>query len=221
MTRASSYWMSAFVLIASAIVATAWLYPQLPDRLPTHWNIQGKADAWGPKSSAWIIPGVMVGLLGLFRIVPRLGPRSKAIDPHGSAYLTVMLTGVALMGAIHALMLRAAFVPWFDIVRAMVACLMPGLALIGTVMGRIKPNLYMGIRTTWTLANDRVWAETHRIGGRWLVGAGIFGCLAALSPLPIWVAPLPLVLAIVRPILFSFRLYKQMERAGTLNEATA
>ncbi len=40
----------------------------------------------------------------------------------------------------------------------------------------------MGIRTPWTLDNERVWRATHRVGGRTFVAAGIIVMLSALLP---------------------------------------
>ena len=36
------YWIVALIIVAASIAAPAWLYPSLPDRIPTHWNIQGR-----------------------------------------------------------------------------------------------------------------------------------------------------------------------------------
>jgi uncharacterized membrane protein len=35
------YWIIAVVLTLAAWGLSACLYPSLPDRVPTHWNIQG------------------------------------------------------------------------------------------------------------------------------------------------------------------------------------
>ena len=32
----------------------------------------------------------------------------------------------------------------------------------------------------WTLADERVWKKTHRIGGRWFVAVGVLNMLTAL-----------------------------------------
>lgn len=40
-------------------------YPQLPDRIPTHFNFAGDPDAWGSKSTIWLLVGIMVLLYAL------------------------------------------------------------------------------------------------------------------------------------------------------------
>ena len=69
------------------------------------------------------------------------------------------------------------------------------LVVIGSVMGKIRPNWFVGVRTPWTLTSKRSWLKTHRLGG-WLFmiwgliqipvglllpGARIFTLVAALA----------------------------------------
>lgn len=45
-----------------AVVFTAVIYPDLPDTVPSHFDFSGEADAYGSKSSIWMMP-VLMGLL--------------------------------------------------------------------------------------------------------------------------------------------------------------
>jgi uncharacterized membrane protein len=68
-----------------------------------------------------------------------------------------------------------------------------------------------GIRTPWTLSNDRVWERTHRIGGVLFVIAGIVLILGALffpgagTSLVVGVA----VAASVIPLVYSYFAWRQ------------
>ena len=88
MTRA--YWIVGFLLVAAAIVAPALLYPSLPDRIPSHWNIEGKVDGYGGKWTLFAFPGVMVGMLVLFYFLPALSPQHFEVDTFRSTYLYIM-----------------------------------------------------------------------------------------------------------------------------------
>ena len=61
--------------------------------------------------------------------------------------------------------------------------LLPMIAL-GNVMGKVRPNYFVGIRTPWTLASARSWEKTHRVGGRLFVVAGIALALASIIGRP-------------------------------------
>lgn len=216
-----TYWACAIVLVAAAFAATAGSIPSLPDRVPMHWNLRGEVDGWGSRASAWIMPGVMLGMLGLFAILPALSPRPFDLGKSRSVYLFVMVLMIALVGYIHALMLWAALRPRLDVSRALVGGVMLMLALMGNVMGKIKRNLYMGVRTPWTLASERVWSDTHRVAAWWLVGAGLVGFIACLAGLPVWVPLIPLVAAILWTCVFSYLRYKELERRGELPDEAA
>jgi uncharacterized membrane protein len=55
------------------------------------------------------------------------------------------------------------------------------LVAIGNVLPRARPNWWFGIRTPWTLSNDRVWERTHRIGGYVLMAVGALAILASIA----------------------------------------
>src|SRR6185437_15445048 len=71
--------------------------------------------------------------------------------------------------------------------------------VLGNVLGKVRPNWFVGVRTPWTLSSKRSWVRTHRLAG-WLftlagliflvliafnIGAGlrwiILGVLAVLT----------------------------------------
>jgi uncharacterized membrane protein len=211
-----TYWACSFVLVAAAFAATIGFSPSLPDRIPMHWNIRGEVDGWGTRSSTWIMPCVMLGLLGFFAILPALSPRPFDLGKSMSVYLFVMVLTIGFLGYLHALMLWAALRPKLDVSRALVAGVMLLLVLTGNVLGKIKRNLYMGVRTPWTLASERVWADTHRVAAWWLVGSGLVGFVLCLTDLPVWVPLIPLAPAVIWPCVFSYLRYKQLERSGEL-----
>ena len=56
-------------------------------------------------------------------------------------------------------------------------------ALFAQVVGRVRPNFFVGIRTPWTLSDDQVWRRTHRVSGRLLFAGGLVAAvLCALLP---------------------------------------
>lgn len=39
--------------------------------------------------------------------------------------------------------------------------------VLGNIMGKIRPNWFIGVRTPWTLSSKLSWTKTHRLSG-WL-----------------------------------------------------
>jgi uncharacterized membrane protein len=54
---------------------------------------------------------------------------------------------------------------------------------LGSVLGRVKPNWFVGIRTPWTLSSKKSWERTHRLGGWLFLGlGGLFLLTGILGP---------------------------------------
>jgi len=80
-------------------------------------------------------------------------------------------------------LLWAAVAGPIDITRALLAGVLLMLALIGNVLGKVRRNFWIGVRTPWTLANERVWNDTNRLAGRLFVAAAVVGLPLLLLPL--------------------------------------
>jgi uncharacterized membrane protein len=76
----SSLWfvVPAVIAIANAVVSIT-LYDTLPDRIPTHWNIQGQVDAWEEKSLASVLqmPIMQMFITGVMFFSYKMAERSK------------------------------------------------------------------------------------------------------------------------------------------------
>jgi uncharacterized membrane protein len=55
-----------------------------------------------------------------------------------------------------------------------------GLAALGNVMPRLRPNPIMGLRTRATLNDPVLWARMHRLFGALLLASGVLVMLLAL-----------------------------------------
>jgi uncharacterized membrane protein len=208
----------ALLLIVAELGATAVLYPHMPERVPMHWNLHGQADGFGPRAGLFFFgPGMLAGLLLLAALLPWLSPRRFSISTFEETYSRIFVNILLLLAYIHAVMLWAASVHAIDPGRAITAgaCLL--MVLLGNLMGKVRRNFYIGIRTPWTLASERVWNATHRFGARAMVLAGLLGCILAASGFYLAAIAL-LCLGSAAPVLYSLLYSKQLERRGELEE---
>ncbi|MBC7853737.1 MAG: SdpI family protein [Pirellulaceae bacterium] len=211
----------SFVLTALALIATLLVYPQLPEKVPIHWNVHGQVDGWGEKSWVWLTPGIQVGLLLLFGAIPWLSPKQFEIDSFRSTYWYILLVLTAMFVYLHGLLVWAAWSGQVDITRAMLAGMLIMFSLLGNVLGKVRRNYYVGVRTPWTLASERVWNDTHRLAARMFVGAGIIGLLAVVLPVPVAAAIISVVVLLMAaglvPAVYSLVLYKRLQKLGELD----
>lgn len=210
------HWRIACLLPVVALGVTAALYPSLPEKIPMHWNMAGEIDGWGAKWMAFLMPGMMVFILGLLSVIPWASPKQFEVDTFRGTYAFIVLLVMVLFGFLHGLMLLPALGYQVPFNKLIMSGLMLFFMLLGNVLGKVQRNFFVGVRTPWTLASERVWTETHRLAAHVFVATGILGLIATFIGLSIFV-PLGLILASVIVIIgFSLVRYKQLERRGQL-----
>lgn len=221
MTR---WWYATVALVVAAAAGSYgvyhFAYDRLPERIPIHWGISGEPDGWVGKDSTFVVfalwPLIMAGLAGLAVVLPWLSPKHFAVEPFRATADYIFMLAVALMGFLFALSFWGALDPELPQGKVLMAGLFLFFGLLGNVLGRVRRNFYIGIRTPWTLANEAVWDRTHRLGAWLMTGAGAVGFVAALAGVPGWICFTVLMVAVLFPVLYSLVLYKRLERAGQL-----
>lgn len=213
MTR--TYAIATIILIVLVFLVTLYVYPKLPEQVPVHWNMEGKVDDYGDKTwAAFLLPGLMLLVLALMRALPWFSPKPFAVDSFHSTYVFVMFLCACLFAYIQGLLLWSMLHEAIDTSRAFLAGLFLFFALLGNVLGKVKRNFWIGIRTPWTLASDRVWNDTHRFGGRVFVAVGILGFITTIAGVTPIFAIAVFMVAVLITAGYSLALYKRFERAG-------
>ena len=147
--------------------------------------------------------------------MPWLSPRRFAFDNFRSTYNFIMLAVFLMMAYCYSIILWAAAGLHIDIARFMIGAACVLIAAIGNVLSKVRQNFYLGVRTPWTLSNERVWHATHRFAAKCFVIAGLLGLAMALAGAQI--APIVVILAgALAPVIYSLVFYKQLEHRGKL-----
>lgn len=175
-------WLLMVVLPLAAL-------PLLPEQIVIHRDLHGEPDRW---VSRWpgvllllLIPGVMTLVWLLVRAVGRRAG-AESDDPAAVRRAIGRLhTGV--LGLM--LLLEANFLAesagWPVPTEAVAVALMGiGFAAMGPQMSDLPKNRWIGVRTPWTLDDDRVWERTHRMAARVFPPGGLLVAAAALLPPP-------------------------------------
>jgi uncharacterized membrane protein len=215
MTR--TYYMIGAALILAVLAMTAAAYPYLPNVVPMQWDAHGHVNGWGAKWTLFVIePGIMAGILLLFAVLPWLSPKHFEVDSFRSTYLYIMVIVLAVMTYAHALILAAGLSWKIDVGRAIEGGVCLLIALTGNVLGKVRRNFYVGIRTPWTIANEHVWNVTHRLAAKTFFAGGLVGLLAVILSAPFWLPIGVIGIAALTPVIYSLVFYKQLERRGEL-----
>jgi uncharacterized membrane protein len=215
LTTQQRYFLGATTVILATLAATVVAYPHLPGTVPVHWNAHGQIDGWASKWTLFLYgPGVMTLVLVLFAALPWLSPKKFEVDTFRPTYLYIMIILVAMFAYMQTLMILAALNSALDTSRAVIGGVCLLIALLGDVLGKVRRNFYVGIRTPWTLANERVWNATHRLGAKTFFAGGLVGFIAVLLRAPFWLPFAAILLAAFTPAIYSLIYYKQVERHG-------
>ncbi len=198
------------IIIALMFVASWWLYPALPDRLPMHWNIAGQVDNYWPKTAAvWFMPGLAAFLLILFRVIPNLDPKKDKYSLFASEWQIIQTGFIIFFAYLEFITYYLALNPSKDILPLMFIGLGGLFVLLGNFLGKIRQNYFLGIKVPWTLANEDNWNKTHRFAGWTFVLAGIFILSQAyLQLVPPQIIFAAIFLAAGLPVIYSYLLFR-------------
>ena len=171
------------VLILAAIALSVAVWSRLPERMPVHWDLHGTVNGYGSRAhGAFLMPGVMLVIWLLMRFLPRIDPRRANYAKFADTYDLLVNSLVALFAVMHVALVGAALGWPISMERVAPALIGLQFIILGNVLPRARPNWWFGIRTPWTLSNDRVWTRTHRVGGYLLAGAGLVLLVGAVRP---------------------------------------
>jgi uncharacterized membrane protein len=170
----------------AALAASIILYPQLPDTITTHWDLEGNPNGYSSRMfGAFGLPLMMAVIYGAMRFLPLVDPRRENYDKFRGTYEGLILTVLVFMLGIHVLVLRAALghtVPMQKVLPISMGLL---FIVIGNLLPRARSNFFVGIRTPWTLSSEKSWERTHRIGGYVFVLVGIMIAASIFVPITV------------------------------------
>lgn len=168
------------IIIFLAFAVGTYFYNTFPETVVTHWNFEGEPDGYSGKLfGALGLPAILLGMYILFLVLPLIDPRRDRYSSFSSVYhklktaIMLVFFGIFLVTGVYNL---GYDLPIGHIVPMTIGAL---FLLVGNVMGKMKRNWFMGIRTPWTLASENVWNKTHRVGG-WLFV--LFGFIMMVMP---------------------------------------
>lgn len=205
-----------WVLILLPYIYIATIWSELPDRVPTHFNIHGEANGWSDKTTLMFIPGAFgIGLYILMLIIPFLDPKDK-IQQMGDKFYTFRFVLTLFISVLMTYILYASKEGSLKNPNVLIVILGALFAVLGNYFQIIRPNYFIGIRTPWTLESEHVWKKTHVLGGRiWMTG-GILICILSFvisdnRSLMIVFGILTFILVII-PVVFSYMEFKREKK---------
>lgn len=169
------------ILLALSALAGALAWPRLPEQVASHWNAQDQVDGTMPRFwGVFLMPLMTVVMVALFLVIPRIDPLKENIAAFRVTFNTFIALLVGFLVYLHLLTLAYNLGYTFRMSLALLPAMGVFIFYTGVLIGHAKRNWFIGIRNPWTLSNDVVWKETHRLGAILFKGCGVLTILAAL-----------------------------------------
>lgn len=201
-----------------SVIILIWIYTfaifgYLPNKIPMHWNVYGQVDRFGSKNEIFILPFIITAIYFLMLFIPLIDPKKANYGKFAKAYRIVRAIIVIIFLAVYFASTYSALGYRIDMNRIGNFIIPFMLIGFGNVMGKLRHNYFVGIRTPWTLADEEVWDKTHKFGGKvWLI-SGIIGLFVSFFN-GVWVVVFMFVLlliAVIIPVIYSYKVFRDKE----------
>ena len=208
-------WVIATVFITMIpMIAGALLWKKLPETVPVHFDISGKADSYAGKAFAVIVIPVFLAVMqlvvaGACKLDSKLHG-DRRIDDKLMHMIFLIIPAVSLFScaAIYA------YASGISMNINSLVQLMLGFIFTGTglSMREIPQNYAAGIRLPWTIRDEENWKMTHAAGGKIFTAAGIIIFLNGLLNFfgkggPVIISIITIAAAAAACIIYSFMLF--------------
>ena len=198
-------------IIMVSFIAGIYFYPQMPEKMASHWNFQGQVNGYISKFwGLFLMPLISVGLFLLFITIPKIDPLKHNIENFREYY-----DGFVVLMMVYLFYVYLITVLWnrgikIDMIQLLIPAFGILLYYIGVLMGNVKKNWFIGIRTPWTLSSDVVWEKTHKIGGKLFKIAGVLVFIGVFfQNYTIFFIPIPVISVAVYTIIYSYVEYQK------------
>jgi len=171
------------LIILTSFIIGIYFYPQIPEKMASHWNVQGQVDDYMSKSwGLFLMPIISLGLFLLFILIPKIDPLKMNIEKFRKYF-----DGFIILIILFLFYLYLLTILWnFDNKFSMNQVLSPAFGILffycGILIEKVKRNWFIGIKTPWTLSNEKVWDKTHQLGGKLFKIVGIIAFLGIIFP---------------------------------------
>ncbi|NLY54406.1 MAG: DUF1648 domain-containing protein [Firmicutes bacterium] len=179
---------SIYALIMLSIIITVFFLAIMPDQVPMHYNALGQIDRIGSKYENLVFPLVVFLSGALFLALARYFRKKN--EPENEQ--VILRSGIAMLVLFNVLfgyfMWKAtSYTPEAELDTTaegiyQIGSLGLGAALIAlaSLMPKTSINSVVGLRTGWSMKNERVWQRSQRFGG---IAMAICGLAVIISGL--------------------------------------
>ena len=197
---------SILILLPSLVCCVFWY--QLPEKMPTHFNLLGQADGYNHKVFAIFgLPALMLLMHWVLLFLMIKDPKSSNISSKIQVLIYWIIPFVSCLSMISIYGESLGY----SMMSGLLAQIFMGVVMIviGNYLPKTHRNYIIGIRLPWTLESDKNWRKTHRLSGKiWVLGGLLLFLNSFVQLYVYWVFFLTLFFVVIIPSVYSYQLSK-------------
>lgn len=209
MKKINKEFLMTALVIALPMVIGVIFWNQLPEKIPTHFGIDGQADGYSSKLfTLFAFPALFL----LFQIICLASFEKESVKVNIPAKMRRFYTW--LIPVLSLIIQGSIYANALGFIKSGPTLVTTFLAIVFIVIGNYLPkmqrNATVGIRIPWTLSDDKNWYKTHRMAGKlWVIGGLIILLESFIQVALPYVMGVVIAVMIVGPIMYSFILSRK------------
>lgn len=209
MKKINKEFLMTALMIALPMVIGVIFWNQLPEKIPTHFGIDGQADGYSSKLfTLFAFPALFL----LFQIICLASFEKESVKVNIPAKMRRFYTW--LIPVLSLIIQGSIYANALGFIKSGPTLVTTFLAIVFIVIGnylpKIQRNATVGIRIPWTLSDDKNWYKTHRMAGKlWVIGGLIILLESFIQVALPYVMGVVIAIMIVVPIVYSFILSRK------------
>ncbi|SCW34564.1 Uncharacterized membrane protein [Streptococcus equinus] len=209
MKKINKEFLMTALMIALPMVIGVIFWNQLPEKIPTHFGIDGQADGYSSKLfTLFAFPALFL----LFQIICLASFEKESVKVNIPAKMRKFYTW--LIPVLSLIIQGSIYANALGFIKSGPTLVTTFLAIVFIVIGnylpKIQRNATVGIRIPWTLSDDKNWYKTHRMAGKlWVIGGLIILLESFIQVALPYVMGVVIAIMIVVPIVYSFILSRK------------
>lgn len=198
------------ITIFSAVLGM-YFYPQLPEKIASHWNTQGEVNGYMSKFwGVFLMPIISAFLWLIFLIIPRIDPKKENIEKFRKYFNRFIVLIFLFLLYLYILTLYWNLGYRFHMVQFLVPAFAILFYYIGVLVSHAEMNWTIGIRTPWTLSSEASWRKTHSLGGRLFKLSAIITLVGLFFPkITFWFTLIPVITFALFLLAYSYFVYRK------------
>lgn len=195
------------LVILLPILVGVILWNQLPERIPSHWNMAGEIDDWSSKTFAVFgMPLILLAFQWLCACATSADPKKKN---HSDKILHLVFWIIPVLNIVLSVFTYSAAMGKNVPIEMLMPILFGVMFIaIGNYLPKCRQNYTIGIKIPWTLNSEENWNRTHRLTGWvWVIG----GLVVMVSGFFVgfWLFLAVTLVMVLVPFIYSYILHRK------------